>query len=66
MERDAGDRVAGNEEFWRKTLTEGHQLRLIHRLMRPLPGPPRCKVCYNPFGGVGGFVRRHPARRHRK
>jgi adenylate cyclase len=22
--------------------------------MRVLPGPPRCKFCYNPFGGIGG------------
>ena len=24
--------------------------------MRLLPGPPRCKICNNPFGGVGGYI----------
>jgi adenylate cyclase len=24
--------------------------------MRKLPGPPRCKLCYNPFGGFGGRI----------
>lgn len=43
------------EERWRKILTSGHQpLRLAHLLFRYLPGPPRCKVCHNPFGGIGG------------
>jgi adenylate cyclase len=42
-------------EFWQKVLTEGHPpLRFMHALFRYLPGPPRCKVCHNPFGGIGG------------
>ena len=46
---------ASNEVVWRKLLLEGHQpLLLSHRLFRHLPGPPRCKLCHNPFGGVGG------------
>jgi len=44
-----------NQETWRKLLVEGHQPLLIsHRLFRHLPSPPRCKLCHNPFGGVGG------------
>ena len=44
-----------DQEFWRKVLTEGHGALLVsHRLFRHLPGPPRCKVCYVPFGGLGG------------
>jgi adenylate cyclase len=44
-----------DQEFWRKVLTEGHGALLVsHRLFRRLPGPPRCKVCYVPFGGLGG------------
>jgi adenylate cyclase len=43
------------DAFWRKVLIEGHQpLRLMQRLFRYLPGPPRCKLCHNPFGGFGG------------
>jgi adenylate cyclase len=42
-------------EFWRKVLTEGHgPLLRAHRVFRHLPGPPRCKVCCVPFGGLGG------------
>jgi len=42
-------------EHWRRLLTEGHRrLRIAHRLFRYLPSPPRCKVCHNPFGGIGG------------
>ena len=44
-----------DEEHWRKLLTEGHQpLRIAHRLFRYIPSAPRCKVCHNPFGGLGG------------
>src|SRR6266481_7104226 len=43
------------EERWHRLLTEGHRpLRIAHLLFRHLPSPPRCKVCYNPFGGIGG------------
>jgi adenylate cyclase len=44
------------QEFWRKVLTEGHRpvVKARHRLFRGLPGPPRCKSCYIPFGGLGG------------
>ncbi|HWZ13137.1 MAG TPA: adenylate/guanylate cyclase domain-containing protein [Acidobacteriaceae bacterium] len=46
---------AAATERWRKILSEGHgRIRFAHRLFRYLPSPPRCKVCHNPFGGVGG------------
>jgi adenylate cyclase len=45
------------EARWRQLLTEGHRpLRVAQLLFRHLPSPPRCKVCYNPFEGVGGRV----------
>jgi adenylate cyclase len=47
----------GAQEQWRTMLSEGHpQLRWAHRVFRLLPGSPRCKVCFNPFGGLGGKV----------
>jgi adenylate cyclase len=47
--------TAPNSELWRKVLTEGHRaIRIQQVLFRYLPGPPRCKVCFNPFGGIGG------------
>jgi adenylate cyclase len=43
------------EAHWRRILVEGHRpLRVTHLLFRHLPSPPRCKVCHNPFEGVGG------------
>jgi adenylate cyclase len=48
-------RTREDEERWRKLLTEGHRpLALTRRFFRVVPSPPRCKVCANPFGGVGG------------
>lgn len=46
-------------EEWRTILTEGHaQLVRARRMFRYLPSPPRCKLCNNPFEGVGGRVAR--------
>jgi adenylate cyclase len=40
-------------------LTDGHgSLVRARHLFRYLPSPPRCKVCNNPFGGLGGRVLR--------
>jgi adenylate cyclase len=40
---------------WRKVLTEGHgSLVRARHVFRYLPSAPRCKVCNNPFRGVGG------------
>lgn len=51
--RDAEDREAA----WRLTLTQGHPaLTAVRKVMRLLPGTPRCKICHNPFGGVGGRI----------
>jgi adenylate cyclase len=45
----------GSSDFWQKVLTDGHKpIRFMHALFRYMPGPPRCKVCHNPFGGIGG------------
>jgi adenylate cyclase len=45
------------EAQWRTLLTDGHAplIRARH-VFRYLPSPPRCKVCNNPFGGLGGRV----------
>ncbi len=40
---------------WLKILTEGHRpLRVMRWVFRFMPSPPRCKMCSNPFGGLGG------------
>lgn len=42
---------------WEALLVKGHEpLRIAQRVFRHLPQDPRCKLCYNPFGGVGGRV----------
>jgi adenylate cyclase len=44
-------------ESWHKLLTEGHRpLAVSRHFFRHLPSAPRCKVCGNPFGGIGGRV----------
>lgn len=48
---------AGVTERWRKALTEGHRpLKVAHAIFHRLPSEPRCKLCHNPFGGVGGKI----------
>ena len=45
------------KEKWRKVLCDGHAGKNFwNRTMRLLPGPPRCKGCNNPFGGIGGAI----------
>jgi adenylate cyclase len=40
---------------WQHILTEGHaSLVWGRRFFRLVPSAPRCKLCNNPFGGVGG------------
>lgn len=44
-----------DERRWRQLLTEGHgKLRFMHLLFHLIPSAPRCKVCHNPFEGIGG------------
>jgi adenylate cyclase len=44
-------------EEWRRVLTDGHaSLVRARRFFRYLPSAPRCKVCNNPFSGVGGRI----------
>lgn len=46
------------EDLWRTYLTTGkfERERRQRHLFRWLPGTPRCKNCYAPFGGAGGTV----------
>jgi adenylate cyclase len=47
----------GVEAQWKRELTVGHRpFRLARTFMRMLPTDPRCKICNNPFGGVGGAI----------
>lgn len=49
--------MAAGESEWHTILTEGHRaLLLSRRFWRHVPSAPRCKVCANPFGGIGGRV----------
>jgi adenylate cyclase len=42
---------------WLALLTEGHgPLVRARRIFRYLPSAPRCKVCNNPFAGIGGRI----------
>ncbi len=49
------------EGLWRRLLLTGDfkDKNFIRHFFRVLPGAPRCKVCYVPFEGSGGFLSRH-------
>lgn len=57
------------EMDWQALLVDGYEpLKKVQRLFRRLPSDPRCKLCMNPFGGVGGklfaVVGRRPSRKN--
>jgi adenylate cyclase len=53
--RAMGEATQSSE--WHRVLTEGHApLVRMRRVFRYVPSAPRCKVCNNPFGGLGGRV----------
>jgi adenylate cyclase len=56
--RESSDQESIAEEVWRTYLTTGEfeDERRQRRLFRFLPGSPRCKICYAPFGGAGSAV----------
>jgi adenylate cyclase len=54
---------------WQGLLVDGYEpLRKAQRVFRRLPSDPRCKLCQNPFGGVGGrivgWMGRKPSRKN--
>ena len=54
---------------WEALLVKGYEpLKVSQRVFRRLPHDPRCKLCLNPFGGVGGkligFMGRKPSRKN--
>jgi adenylate cyclase len=55
-ERAAHDALV--EDLWREYLTTGEfeKERRQRQFFRLLPGTPRCKNCYAPFGGAGSVV----------
>lgn len=51
-------------EIWRAFLMgEDTRFHRAQQLFRLLPASPRCKVCYSPFVGPGGFVMRITGRK---
>ncbi|MCB1513874.1 MAG: adenylate/guanylate cyclase domain-containing protein [Hyphomicrobiaceae bacterium] len=47
---------SNNEELWQTIFAVGHpQLRAFQNFHLKLPSPPRCRMCYAPFKGVGGL-----------
>lgn len=54
---------------WQKLLIDGYEpLKIGQRIFRRLPHEPRCKLCQNPFGGIGGklvgMMGRRPSRKN--
>jgi len=51
--------VSSAEDQWRKVLVTGHRPLIVsRRIWRHVPSAPRCKVCGNPFAGIGGRIGR--------
>jgi adenylate cyclase len=51
--------MSSAEDQWHKVLVSGHRpLVISRRIWRHVPSAPRCKVCGNPFAGIGGRVAR--------
>ena len=47
------------DDQWHKILVTGHRPLVVSRhVWRHVPSAPRCKVCGNPFGGIGGRIGR--------
>src|SRR5688572_7338974 len=47
--------AVGKDATWEDLLVDGHEpVRRAQRLFRRLPSAPRCKLCQNPFHGIGG------------
>jgi adenylate cyclase len=53
---EAMNQDSGNEELWRTIFQDGHpaltKQQWLHHLM---PTEPRCRLCYSPFAGLGGW-----------
>ncbi len=54
---------------WQALLVDGYEpLKVAQRIFRRLPHDPRCKLCLNPFGGIGGklvgLIGRKPSRKN--
>lgn len=48
-----------NQGVWRAVFAEGHpKLKQYQRFHMRLPSSPRCKMCFAPFGGIGGTLMR--------
>ena len=45
-----------NDDMWRMMLTNPSPNRRKRRRFSHIPSPPRCKLCYAPFEGIGGFI----------
>lgn len=55
MTRKDDSDVSQTGPGWDEMLTGGHRPLLRYRaVMRRVPSEPRCKICSNPFGGLGG------------
>src|SRR5262245_7701485 len=59
MSSQAGAAPPENERLWKTVFADGHpKLKSYQRFHSWLPSPPRCRMCYAPFKGVGGAYMR--------
>ena len=46
----------GNADLWRTIFADGHpELKKQHTTHLAVPKAPRCRLCFVPFHGIGGW-----------
>lgn len=57
--QDAYKQEEGNADLWRTIFQEGHPaLKKQHWIHMKLPSEPRCRLCFTPFKGLGGWYQK--------
>ncbi len=54
------DHLQDPNDYWSEVSLHGYpgRMKVVHAVFRRIPKSPRCKYCYSPFDGLGGFVMR--------
>ena len=53
------EQLQGNEDLWKTIFADGHpDLKKQQWLYKKLPLKPRCRMCFVPFKGLGGWIMR--------
>ncbi len=47
-----------SKDYWKEVALHGYprQVKFVYSILRRIPKNPRCKYCFSPFDGFGGFI----------